>query len=38
MSDYIEAERMGHEDGECWRYFRECQHSLFKMTERNKYR
>ena len=38
MSDYMEAERMGREEGECWRYFKECPQSLFQTTTRDKYR
>eukprot|EP00094_Tigriopus_californicus_P001382 TCALIF_01338-PA protein Name:"Protein of unknown function" AED:0.23 eAED:0.28 QI:8/0/0/0.8/0.25/0.4/5/0/215 len=34
LSDYIEAERQGKEDGECWRYFKDCPKSLFSTTSR----
>ena len=29
---------MGREEGECWRYFKECPQSLFQTTTRDKYR
>ena len=37
MNDYVAAERAGHQDGECWRYFRDCPKSLFITSERSKY-
>ena len=39
MTDYISAESAGKEDGECWRYYKDCPKSLFGINEgkNNKY-
>ena len=39
MTDYITAESAGKEDGECWRYYKDCPKSLFGINEgkNNKY-
>lgn len=37
MSDYVAAEKAGQQDGECWRYYKDCPQSLFITSERNKY-
>eukprot|EP00095_Tigriopus_kingsejongensis_P007640 maker-scaffold1040_size68023-snap-gene-0.18 protein:Tk07640 transcript:maker-scaffold1040_size68023-snap-gene-0.18-mRNA-1 annotation:"hypothetical protein KGM_09117" len=29
LSEYIEAERTGQDDGECWPYYKDCPKSLF---------
>ena len=39
LGDYVAAEVAGKEDGECWRYYKECPKSLFGMNDgiNNKY-
>jgi len=39
LSDYVAAEISGKDDGECWRYYKECPKSLFGINDgiNNKY-
>ena len=39
LSDYVAAEISGKEDGECWRYYKDCPKSLFGINDgvNNKY-
>ncbi|XP_075217488.1 uncharacterized protein LOC142322367 [Lycorma delicatula] len=36
LEEYIEAEKAGRDDGDCWRYYKNCPKSLFRTTH-NKY-
>ncbi|XP_049963575.1 uncharacterized protein LOC126484205 [Schistocerca serialis cubense] len=36
LTEYVDAERAGEEDGECWRYYKDCPKSLFQAPP-NKY-
>lgn len=38
MDEYVKAEEAGEQDGECWRYYKDCPKSLFLREEENKYR
>jgi len=37
MADYISAEKAGHTEGECWRYYKDCSQSFFYNLQDNKY-
>ncbi|XP_054278760.1 uncharacterized protein LOC128997189 [Macrosteles quadrilineatus] len=38
LDDYVDAERTGMEDGECWKFYKACSKSLFHYPSRNKYK
>ena len=37
LADYVNAEKSGQVEGECWKYYKDCPQSLFMFKERNKY-
>ena len=39
LTDYVAAEAAGKDDGECWRYYKDCPKSLFGINDgkNNKY-
>ncbi|KAL0279350.1 UNVERIFIED_CONTAM: hypothetical protein PYX00_000933 [Menopon gallinae] len=38
IQEYVDAEQSGVQDGECWRYYKDCSKSLFVWSEKNKYK
>lgn len=37
LYEYVEAEQAGYQDGECWKYYKNCSKSLFSQKDKNKF-